>query len=903
MEKNKKQAIILSVVAVVTLIIVVIGATYAYFQTTGGAGSSTDVNVITATSDLLTFKIDKEINISLTQSDLKKGNGSVSDATKASATLTASNSKDIEKTTGRYNIYFIIENNDFEYTTSDAKPELLLTVTDPNGNKVENITGLIHTENGFDITTRTGGFLLVPDYDIEATRGNTTTQEWNVEVTFVNLDTDQVKNMGKSLSGKLYVTKDKMSSYELSKITNMTTKTTYNSIDTTLKVENGSAEINKYFYGIEKTSSNVTGYVNNGTVKKVALKDVNFVETDKNTYKFDNLSDNSVYKVYSYGIDKNGIKTNLYETEVTTSEYNYPKINTVSHSVTLNSITLSVDATKGDNEIVKYYFSKDNGATYEESETNSYVFNNLNDTTEYKIKVKVLDSYGRYSTEYFETITTETYILPSVTSVTPTTKYNQISVTVVGTKGTNNVAKYYYSIDNKAYVESTTATYTFTGLTEKTTHTIKVKVADTEGRISNEYSLSATTDAYVVPSITNVTTTSTTNSITIKVTGKNGTGTINKYYYSKDNGSNYVESTSSSYTFSELTGNTTFYIKVYVKDKNNRVSSVSTSSIATKIPTLANYCQNGTNLASCIKTFGNQGSSISSIYIHNSTLTNGAKDNSYRYAGANPNNYVCFGSTASTCPTDNLYRIIGVFGDQVKLIKYDYANSNLLGTDGDKGGSFSKSNYSTYKGSLTTIDAYSWNYKQNTTINNECGSNTWSTSLLNKTNLNKNFITNIGSTWAAKIATTTWKVGGNTYANIAQSAMNVAYQNEITNAVTTNTTDNAKEYSAKIGLMYVSDYGYAASPTYWTYPGYSSSGASSDYRAATTSNWMYMGLYEWTISRRSDSTFGVFGVHDTGYVYNDYAYNTIGVRPSFSLVSSITYKSGSGTQSDPILIN
>ena len=111
MEKNKKQAIILSVVAVVTLIIVVIGATYAYFQTTGGAGSSTDVNVITATSDLLTFKIDKEINISLTQSDLKKGNGSVSDATKASATLTASNSKDIDKTTGRYNIYFIIEKN------------------------------------------------------------------------------------------------------------------------------------------------------------------------------------------------------------------------------------------------------------------------------------------------------------------------------------------------------------------------------------------------------------------------------------------------------------------------------------------------------------------------------------------------------------------------------------------------------------------------------------------------------------------------------------------------------------------------------------------------------------------------------------------------------------------------
>ena len=235
---------------------------------------------------------------------------------------------------------------------------------------------------------------------------------------------------------------------------------------------------------------------------------------------FSNLDDNTTYKIYSYGIDKNGIKTNTYETEITTNEYNNPKVNSVTHISTLNSITISVSASKGDNEIVKYFFSKDNGATYDESTSNSYVFNNLNDTTEYKIKVKVQDSYGRYSTEYFEAIATETYILPSVTSVTPATKYNQISVSVVGAKGTNNVAKYYYSIDNGTYVESANTTYTFTGLSEKTTHTIKVKLADTEGRMSNEYSLSATTDAYVVPSITNVTTTSTTDSITIKVTGK-----------------------------------------------------------------------------------------------------------------------------------------------------------------------------------------------------------------------------------------------------------------------------------------------------------------------------------------------------------------------------------------------
>ena len=867
MKKNKKQIITLSLVAMITLILLVIGATYAYFKATGSVGSSSDVKVTTATTDLLTFKVNNPINIQVTQEEFKKGSGNKSGSTKALATLRASNSQNIEKTTDRYNIYFVIENNDFEYTTSDAKPEILLNVTDPNGNKVENITGLIHTENGFDITTRTGGFLLVPDYDIEATRGNTTTQEWNVEVTFVNLDTDQVKNMGKSLTGKLYVTKEKMSSYELAKIKNVEIATTYNSITTKLDVEKGTAQLTKYYYGIEKVTD----------TKNLSVSDVKFIETDKSSYTFSNLSDNSTYKVYSYAKDKNGMKTNIYETEITTNEYNIPKVNTVTHSVTLNSITLSVNATKGDNDIVKYYFSKDNGATYEESETNSYVFSNLQDTTEYKIKVKVLDSYGRYSTEYSEAIATETYILPNITKVETTTKYNQISVTTDATKGSYDVAKYYYSIDGKNYVEGST-TYTFTGLTEKTTHTIKVKVVDTQGRASNEYTLTATTDAYVLPSIKSVTTTSTSNSITINITGQNGDGTITKYYYSKDNGSNYVESTSNSYTFSNLTGNTTFYIKVYVKDNNGKVSNVTTTSIATKIP-LSNYVKS-------LYT-GNQGEN--GIYYHDASLTNGAGDNSYRYAGANPNNYVCFGTNTTSCPTDNLYRIIGVFGDKVKLIKYDYANSNLLGTDGDYYDSTSP-NGTYYKGSLTRIDTYYWN--------NSTQTNTWSESNLNKVNLNENFIYNIRSEWANKIATTTWKVGGNTYANIRDAVPATAYQNEIVNPVTTNSTDNATEYTAKIGLMYASDYGFAAAPSAWTSNLYNYYG-----EAIRSANWMYTGFYEWTISRNADYSDDAFFLGMGGGVSSDSMDGDSGVRPSFNLSSSITYVSGSGSANDPIRIN
>lgn len=894
--KNKKKSITLMIVAIITLLTLIIGATYAYFQASGNSGSDTDVNVVTVTGDLLTFKIDNAINISVTQSDFKKGAGNKSGSTKASAILTASNSKNIESTSDRYNIYFIIEANDFIYTTDNATAEILLNVTDPNGNKVENITGLVHTDKGFDITTRTGGFLLVPDYDITATRGNTTTQEWKVEVTLVNLDTDQNKNTGKTLSGKLYVTKEKMSSYELTKITNVETETTYNSIKTTLKVASGTSPIEKYYYGIEKISSDATGYANTNSLKRLAFNDVSLIESDKPTYTFKNLEDNATYKIYSYGIDKNKIKTNMYETEITTNTYNIAKINNVTHTSTLNSITLNVNAQKGDNEIEKYFYSKDNGETYVESTSSTYTFNNLTDTTEYKIKVKVLDSYGRYSTEYAEAIATVTYILPSVTKVTPTTKYNQITVVTTGTKGTNEIIKYYYSINNSSYVEGT-STYTFTNLSEQTTYNIKVKVEDTNGRMSNEYSLSATTDAYKLPTITELTTSSTSSSITINVSGQNGDGTITEYYYSKDNGSNYVKSKSSSYTFTNLTSNTTFYIKVYVKDSNGKSSSVFTTSNST-ILTIADYVIS--------QYTGTQGSN--GIYYHNSTLANGAGDNSYRYAGANPNNYVCFGSDATTCPEDNLYRIIGVFDGKVKLIKASAASSSLLGTDGACAYNSGYPNlyyWSTLLSCPSSTSSYISDNSNNVMfvsnrknilaagdagVVNYC--NLWNYSDLNKINLNTNYLNNIGTKWSKMIENSVWRISGYNASSVIPSVMHNA---EITNATK---TYGPSDGTSKIGLIYVSDFGFAANPSAWTT-------TMDNYKNYNDVNWL-SSIDTWTITPNSSEEETVFSLSN-GNIY--FTGNVAGTGqkdnaiPAIYLLASVAYVSGSGASSDPIRIN
>ena len=365
--------------------------------------------------------------------------------------------------------------------------------------------------------------------------------------------------------------------------------------------------------------------------------------------------------------------------------------------------------------------------------------------------------------------------------------------------------------------------------------------------------------------------------------------TTKKGLFNIANNHEITSNSSTAYTTQSWTIKIT-YLNLSIDQSANFGNSMGVNVYITKNEkklTLADVCSNGQILSSCIVAMDGKDDTL---YHHTSTLTNGAGDNSYRYAGASKsvNNFVCFGSTTNPCPTDNLYRIIGVFEDKVKLIKYDYATSALLGTNGDYYGTSTPST-SYYKGSLTSIDQYSWN--------NVTNKNTWSESNLNKINLNTNFINNIGSTWANKIATTTWKVGGNTFDNIGSSVPSIAYQNEIV-APAENTT-----YDAKIGLMYVSDYGFAASPSAWTTTLYNYDGNDAKGTSIKTINWMYMGYYDWMISRNSDDSYYAFIVTRVGNVHFYDVVNFSGVRPSFNLLSSITYVSGSGSAVDPILIN
>ena len=315
---------------------------------------------------------------------------------------------------------------------------------------------------------------------------------------------------------------------------------------------------------------------------------------------------------------------------------------------------------------------------------------------------------------------------------------------------------------------------------------------------------------------------------------------------------------------------------------------------------------------------------INGLYYHDGqgTYTNAdqeAGDNSYRYSGANPNNYICFGSDASPCPEDNLYRIIGVFGNNVKLIKATLATKEMLGTNGTYSNGFYKfSNIS----SCPSVNTISNNYLSSSMVirlngliaaldSIRGGCNDWTISELNTINLNVNFINSLNSKWQDIIISNHWR-----YAGIDNGSETGGYTKSAKLAFTKEFSNNSAYYISKIGLMYISDYGYANIPEFW-----SSNLASNVSSVNTDDNWIYSGFDEWTISvdntqyPRSEynnafsflliSTMRGRNAVDyyPGSIFGAETGSVAGVRPVFYLNSDVEYKNGDGSKDNPFRIN
>ena len=424
----------------------------------------------------------------------------------------------------------------------------------------------------------------------------------------------------------------------------------------------------------------------------------------------------------------------------------------------------------------------------------------------------------------------------SITNVTG----SSVTLDVSATSENGSITTYYYVLnDSEEYQESSSNIITINDLNKLTEYKISIYAVDSTNAKSNIYVISVSTTDESKPVINSVEVSNITDSgFRLTVNAKSDVE-IKRYYYIIDDDNISGTSTNNFYVFSELEENFKYNINVFVEDINGVFSSKYYLSVTTE-----NYLL----LADYIKsTYTSQGAN--GLYYHTSSLANSAQDNSYRYAGANPNNYVCFGSDAATCPEENLYRIIGAFGSEVKLIKN------------------------------TSYGDYIWSDE---------GNNTWFSSDI-RTTLNSNYLNSLDSEWSNKIAIYEFKVGGMDWNN--SYTTKDYYDREVGNS------SNSTIERMKIGLMYVSDYGYAVNNSNWTKALYNY-----DNSTLKSNNWMYTGSTEWTISCVTNNSYNSFYIDSTGYVYHSSSSVHSIVRPCFYLNSNVTYVSGSGTQSDPIRI-
>ena len=424
----------------------------------------------------------------------------------------------------------------------------------------------------------------------------------------------------------------------------------------------------------------------------------------------------------------------------------------------------------------------------------------------------------------------------SITNVTG----SSVTLDVSATSENGNITTYYYSLNDSEYVSTSSNPIVINDLNKLTEYNISIYAVDSTNAKSNIYEISVSTTDISGPQINGVSVSNITyNSFTISITSSDS---ISRYYFSVDGGTNFSSSINSYLTFTGLNRGTLYNIVVYAINSDRYESNELTTSATTEdYPTLAQYIINEVYIED----------GENNLYFHDGqgSYTNAnqeAGDNSYRYSGANPNNYVCFGSDDVPCPNDNLYRIIGVFGNEVKLIKNE-----------------------------SYIETYWGRY-----------SNSWSSSNA-RSILNGTYLSSFSSEWQSMISNHSWKVGGITYSIGRNDTLKSVYNYEV------GSNSSSTTWWGKIGLMYLNDYGYANSPEYW------------DGRIfGTDYNWLVYYNWEWTITRVSDysrNAFYIFSgsIGDMSIEMNDYDGN---LRPAFYLNANVKMFSGTGTQSDPYRI-
>ena len=269
-------------------------------------------------------------------------------------------------------------------------------------------------------------------------------------------------------------------------------------------------------------------------------------------------------------------------------------------------------------------------------------------------------------------------------------------------------------------------------------------------------------------------------------------------------------------------------------------------------------------------------------------------DQNIRYYGSNPNNYVSF--------NNELWRIIGVFGNNVKLIRKDSLgslswDSSEYRVNGGYGvNEWSQADLKNYLNTMyyggTSITCYKGTSNATTTC---------PTGSLNEESkaLIDNHIWNTGAVnWNDVYNSTTSSYDTVEFYKAERGSVNgkICTSGDWCNDTVTRTT----EWTGYIALPYITDYAYASSendcntkmvqsPTY----------------KCKNNNWMQRSTWAWYLSPYAVAAgaFDVWDVNSNGSVSNGTAANSNAVAPSIYLKSNVLIDSGNGTSSDPYILS
>ena len=319
---------------------------------------------------------------------------------------------------------------------------------------------------------------------------------------------------------------------------------------------------------------------------------------------------------------------------------------------------------------------------------------------------------------------------------------------------------------------------------------------------------------------------------------------------------------------------------------------------------------------------------ITNLYKTNNILNNLKKDNTpdsnIRYYGSNPNNYVRF--------NNELWRIIGVFGNNVKLVRseslgnlsWDSSESSV--NDGwgvNQWGESTHEDGSYYEGADLQVYLNKMYYGGDTTITCYGGINNKTTTCPTNT---------LDNTAKSLIDNHTWNTGAinqddSTIVNLETFVLNTvpfykAERGTINGKIYTSgdycndTVNRTTTWTGYIALPYITDWAYASSESVCETnmnAGYNATASSPEEAFANmtckNNNWMHYGTTgiedaTWFMSPRANpgNARDAWSVHGDGGVFSGNVAYFSAVVPSIYLKSNVIIESGNGTSSNPYIL-